>query len=140
MDQLLIALTLAFLGSQGFKILYNTIHRHRFSWHDIFETGGMPSGHSALVTALTTSIYFIEGASTAFFVAIILTFITIRDATGVRYSAGVQGQLLTKLLKKHKLIKNQKQAPHFALGHTPLQAFVGSCVGIIAAVLTYSIF
>mgnify|MGYP002622056517 CR=1 FL=1 len=135
MNQILLSLLIAFLGSQGFKVVYNTFHRHRFSWHDIFETGGMPSAHSALVIALATSIYLIEGSSSAFFIAMILAFIVIRDATGVRYSTGIQGQLLTKLLKKHKLIKTKK-APHFALGHTPMQAFLGFCIGFISAIIS----
>jgi uncharacterized protein len=134
MNQILLALILAFLGSQGFKVVYNISKRKSFSWHDIFETGGMPSGHSALVMALTTSIYLLEGLSSAFLISAILSFIVIRDATGVRYSAGLQGQLLTKLLKKHKLFK--KQAPHFALGHTPMQAFVGSVVGFLSAIVS----
>lgn len=137
MNQILLALILAFLGSQGFKVIYNVSKRKSFSWYDIFETGGMPSGHSALVMALTTSIYLIEGLSSAFLISVILAFIVIRDATGVRYSAGLQGQLLTKLLKKHKI--KTKQAPHFALGHTPMQAFIGSVVGVTAALISIMI-
>ncbi|MAG61110.1 hypothetical protein CL619_04955 [archaeon] len=133
MNQTLLALIFAFLGSQGFKVVYNVHKRKSFSWHDIFETGGMPSSHSALVMTLVTSIYLLEGFTSAFFIAVILAFIVIRDATGVRYSAGLQGQFLTKLLKKHKI---KKQAPHFALGHTPMQAFVGSCVGIVATIIS----
>ena len=133
MNQILLALIIAFLGSQGVKVIHNSIQSKQFKFKYIFETGGMPSGHSALVIALATSIYLIEGTSTAFFIATILAFIVIRDATGVRYTVGLEGQYLTKLLKKHKIIK--KQAPHFALGHTPMQAFVGSIVGLLAALI-----
>lgn len=115
-------------------MIYNTILEKKFKFKHIFETGGMPSGHSALVIALATSTYLIEGTSTAFFIATILAFIVIRDATGVRYTAGLEGQYLTKLLKKHKIVKNEDL--HFALGHTPMQAFVGSVVGLLAAFIS----
>ncbi|MBT4446164.1 divergent PAP2 family protein [archaeon] len=131
MNQILLAIILAFLGSQGVKMILHSYKNKKFSHLYIFETGGMPSGHSALTMALTTSILIIEGTSTAFFISALLAFITIRDATGVRYTAGVEGQYLTKLLKKHKIKGN----PKFAQGHTPMQAFVGTVVGILSALI-----
>jgi uncharacterized protein len=135
MNPILLSIILAFLGSQGFKMLHHSFKNKKFSYHYIFETGGMPSGHSALTMALTTSILILEGPSTAFFISALLAFITIRDATGVRYTAGIEGQYLKKLLKKHKITNAAK----FAQGHTPMQAFVGSLVGVLAAVISTGI-
>lgn len=133
MNQILLSIIIAAITAQGFKIIYNTYHKHSFQFQDLFETGGMPSSHTAAVTALTLSIYLIEGLSTAFLISLTLAIIVIRDAIGVRYSSGIQGELITKLLKKHKI--KIKKAPHFALGHTPLQVLIGCVIGIVAALL-----
>ncbi len=131
MNQILLSVLIAFVFSQGFKILYNIIQRKEVHIQYLFETGGMPSTHSAIVVALFTSIYLFEGFTTSFLISVILAFIVIRDATGVRYTVGLEGKYIKKLLQKHKM----KDAPNFALGHTPLQVLIGSAIGIISVLI-----
>ena len=69
----------------------------RFFW----ATGGMPSSHSALVTALATSIGFKEGLSSPLFaISFFYAVLTIRDALGVRMAAGTQARVLNKLIAR----------------------------------------
>ena len=93
----------------------------------------MPSSHAAFVISLATIIYLVEGAGTMFAISLVLAFIVVRDAFGVRRSVGEEGLLLTEMAKKLKM----KKKPHFALGHTPLQVFVGSVFGFVVSVIVY---
>lgn len=133
MNKIILTLLFAGFGAQLIKLLLFWFRHKKLSWHDLIVTGGMPSSHAAFVVSLATIIYLIEGASTSFAVSLVLAFIVIRDAFGVRRSIGEEGHLLTQLIKKLKL----KARIHYALGHTPLQVFVGSLLGFITALLVY---
>ena len=93
----------------------------------------MPSSHSAFVVSLTTIIYLVEGITTAFAVSLVLAFIVIRDAFGVRRTVGEEGYIINEIIKKIKI----KKKTHFAMGHTPLQVLVGSVIGFVMALLVY---
>lgn len=108
--------------------------RHKsLSWHDLVVTGGMPSSHSAFVVSLATIIYLEEGTSTAFAISLVLAFIVVRDAFGVRRTVGEEGVVINEMIKKLKL----KDKTHFSMGHTPLQVMVGSVLGFVVAMLAF---
>ncbi|GAB4366117.1 MAG: divergent PAP2 family protein [Spirochaetales bacterium] len=100
-----------------------------------WKTGGMPSSHSSLVTALTTSVGIVEGIDSVLFVVVLFYgILTIRDALGVRRSAGVQAQLLNQLrgelLQRYGVsLKPVKEV----LGHTPAEVSVGVLLGFFIA-------
>jgi len=102
----------------------------------IFATGGMPSAHAASVSALTSAIFLYEGISTAFAVAVVLMFVTLRDAVGVRLAAGEQARIINEVV-----LKVQLDAPvlHVDHGHTTAQVLVGVLVGIGAAILVMTL-
>jgi len=133
MNKIIIAILLAGFGAQLIKLVNYWFKHKTLSIHDLVVTGGMPSSHSAFVVALVTIIYLVEGASTAFAIALVFAFVVIRDAFGVRRSVGNEGKAIVKLLKLHKI----KSKFHYAMGHTPLQVFVGSIIGFVVAVLVY---
>ena len=131
MSKVLIAVIFAGFGVQLIKLILILFKHKTLTWNDLIVTGGMPSSHSAFVVSLTTAIYLTEGTSTAFAISLVLAFIIIRDAFGVRRTVGEEGIVLTQVLRKLKLHKKT----HFAMGHTPLQVFVGSLLGFIISVL-----
>ncbi len=133
MNKILLAVIVAGALAQVTKLVIFLIKHHHLSWHDLLVTGGMPSSHSALVISLSTAIYFAEGVSTAFIVSVVLAFITLRDACGVRRSVGTEGKAIEKLFRLHKLRSHM----HYAMGHTPLQVLVGSMIGLLVGVLVY---
>jgi len=100
-----------------------------------WTTGGMPSSHSAVVSALATSAGFVEGAdSTLFFVTLFYALLTFRDALGVRRAAGAQAKVLNQLIRD--------LSPRFPLrsrpvkeihGHTMSEVFVGALLGFFIA-------
>ncbi len=113
------------------KIAYLIIeHRQTFHLVDLFLTGGMPSSHSALVTALVVSVFMTEGFSTIFVVCLVLAGLTIRDALGVRRTVGEEGRIIHQIITKLKL---KIPEYHYALGHKPQEVLVGSAIGVITA-------
>jgi uncharacterized protein len=129
MNKILLAVLFAGFGAQLVKLLIYWFKEKELSMHDVIVTGGMPSSHSAFVVALATIIYLEEGASTAFAVSLVLAFIIVRDAFGVRRTVGNEGKALEKLFKMHKIHSKF----HYAMGHTPLQVFVGALIGFVVA-------
>jgi uncharacterized protein len=124
---------LAGVGAQLAKMLINIIQRKGLSWQDLIVTGGMPSSHSAFVSALATSILLVEGLSTSFMIALVIAMVVIRDAFGVRLTVGKEGDVLKKLMQKHRMRLDFK----YSKGHTPLQAAAGTLFGIGVAVIVY---
>ena len=58
------------------------------------------------------------------------------DAAGIRRAAGKQAIILNKILETPGLTTVEVQEKLIeALGHTPVQVFVGALVGIIAGIL-----
>lgn len=101
----------------------------------VWRTGGMPSSHSAVVTALSTSIGYIDGIdSSLFIIALFYSILTIRDALGVRRSAGTQAQALNQLGDelKHRIEVRFKPVKEIH-GHTGAEVSVGIILGFFIA-------
>jgi len=102
----------------------------------IWRTGGMPSSHAALVSSLCTSIAFVRGiASDLFIFSFWFALVVLRDAMGVRRSAGLLAKALNNLGKQ----ASEKTGLEFHAvkeiqGHTPPEVVVGASLGIIIAV------
>ena len=91
---------LLWFGIQLFKLLYDLVTTKKFNFKRILGAGGMPSSHSAVVTGLATLIGKYEGVNTpTFAVSLILAFVVMYDACGVRRAAGKQAALLNKLIE-----------------------------------------
>lgn len=99
----------------------------------IWRTGGMPSSHTALVTALSTTIGFKEGVSSDLFIfSIFSAMIVIRDAMGVRRSSGLQAKMLNEVGAKMAETMGVPFKPVKEIqGHTPIEVLAGIVVGII---------
>ncbi len=105
-----------------------------FAMAKALGSGGMPSVHSALVTSLTTAIGIKYGVlSDLFIVCLVFSTIIIYDAINVRFEAGLHARALNNL----KCNKEKKTEYTFneSIGHLPEEAFVGSVVGILTAVV-----
>ncbi len=118
-----------------------------------FETGGMPSSHSGIVTALTISLFLYDGVSSLFVVSCVFSAIVIRDSYGVRKSVGDQSLTINQLIQlinskmKSKKQQSTKQKATNTLnlvqvirGHTVLQVSVGIIIGIAVPAIIYFLF
>ncbi len=130
---LLVALT-ASLIAQILKLGIGFAKDHKIDLRVLVATGGMPSSHSALVTALATGVGQSTGwSSIEFAIALIFAFIVMYDAAGVRQAAGKQARILNQIIDEFF----QKEGNEFnedrlkeLLGHTPVQVLAGSALGI----------
>jgi hypothetical protein len=67
----------------------------------LLGSGGMPSSHSALVTALATSISLIQGGgSVTFAISAVLALVVMYDAAGVRQSVGRQSTIINRIVRE----------------------------------------
>lgn len=122
---------------QCFKVIWDLIVTHKFNFKRILGAGGMPSSHSAVVTAMATMIGKSEGVTSPIFaLSVIFACVVMYDAAGVRRAAGKQAKLLNKLIETPGLTNIQVQERLVeVLGHTPTQVFVGAIIGIIVGLI-----
>ena len=124
-------------GIQLFKLLYDLYTTKKFNFKRIMGAGGMPSSHSAVVTSLATLIGKYNGVDSPIFaLALIVAFVVMYDACGVRRAAGKQAKVLNEIVNTPGLSNVQVQEKlQEALGHTPTQVFVGFLIGLIAGLI-----
>ncbi|KAE8650230.1 hypothetical protein Csa_009808 [Cucumis sativus] len=88
----------AWFFAQSTKVLLNFFVERKWDLKIMFACGGMPSSHSALCTALTTSVALCHGVADSLFpVCLGFSLIVMYDAIGVRRHAGMQAELLSLL-------------------------------------------
>jgi acid phosphatase family membrane protein YuiD len=138
-NEILIAGLVAWGLAQLLKVPTYYALTRRLSLGPMFSSGGMPSSHSALMTATTTAIGLYTGFDTpAFALAFALSMVVTYDAAGVRRQAGFHAEkinlMITELLKGHPISEERLKE---VLGHTPRQVLVGSLFGIVVAVLLW---
>lgn len=134
-NKVLIAGLSAWALAQIIKIPLDYLRTRRWNWSLLLTTGGMPSSHSALMTATTLAIGLYHGLdSPVFALGIVITMIVTYDAAGVRQQAGIHAQrinvIVAELLKGHAI--NERELREM-LGHTPLEVVGGIVLGLVVA-------
>lgn len=127
---------LACLIAQVLKLVFEFAKHGKVSFRTLVETGGMPSAHSALVTALATGVGQTSGwASNEFAIAALFAVIVMYDAAGVRQAAGKQArilnQIMDELFQEHAHFNEARLKE--LLGHTPVQVFAGCALGVLVS-------
>lgn len=129
----------AWVVAQTIKVFLAVYRRRQFDARWFLGTGGMPSAHSAGVSALAVAVGSQVGFHTpGFAVALIFALVTMFDAQGVRHAVGRQAiamnQLLDELYVKGQV--SQKRLMEL-LGHTPIEVFVGAALGTVISLLYF---
>ncbi len=134
-NPLLFSGIMAMVAAQVIKILLILVVDRRLALDRLTETGGMPSSHSAAVSALATACGLQYGVESPYFaLAVVFGSIVIYDATGVRREAGQHAEILNSLVKELSDIfeeGNPPQALKTLLGHTYPQVLMGTLLGIL---------
>jgi acid phosphatase family membrane protein YuiD len=135
-NQVLLTGMASWILAQALKIPIDLFQNRHWNWALFFAAGGMPSSHSALVTATAMAVGLHWGFDNPIFgVATAIAMIVVYDATGVRRQAGIQAQkiniLIEELLKGHPVSQEHLRE---VLGHTPLEALGGVLLGLVTAV------
>jgi len=138
------ACLLASLMAQILKLPLEYLRTKEWNWSLIFSTGGMPSSHSAVVTAAAACIGHYVGFDTPLFgLAFAVVIVVVYDATNIRRQAGFHAQQINRIIKelfegKAKPVEEYKELRE-VLGHSPAEAVGGIILGIIISFLTWQI-
>ncbi len=129
----LVAAVMATFTAQVFKVVLVLLTERRWAFDRMLETGGMPSSHSATVTALAVATGMVEGlGSTYFALSVVFAGIVMYDASGIRRAAGMHAQLINDLVQELAHLFDdgfQPTALKTLLGHTYPQVLVGALLG-----------
>jgi hypothetical protein len=134
-NPVLIAALIAWAIAQTIKLPIEYVRNRRWDWSLLLRAGGMPSSHSALVTAVAHGIGLTDGfTSPLFALGVAMSMIVIYDATGIRRQAGRHAEIINALVQDlivgHALRQEQLRE---VLGHSPMEAFVGMVLGLAVA-------
>ncbi|ALS76540.1 MULTISPECIES: divergent PAP2 family protein [Planococcus] len=133
--------------AQGLKIVTHKVVAGKWDWQQAFTTGGMPSSHSAGVSALAAYVASNKGARhTETALAVVFGAIVMYDAQGIRRHTGEIARLVNDLEDSFTKISGEFPSFEFVerdkelkelLGHQPIEvaagAAFGTLLGIIAA-------
>lgn len=106
----------------------------------LWKTGGMPSSHSSMVTAMTTALAIEEGVnSPTFLVSFGFSSIVVRDAVGVRRTVGILSKKFNELAQKYNATNENKVIDMVKVveGHSMSEVFVGIFLGFFVAQCVY---
>ena len=136
-ERAFVAVFMSWFVSQLAKVIRGGFKEGRFNFKWLFDTGGMPSSHSATVSSLATTTGLYYGFnSIPFLIVLIFTIITMFDAAGVRRNVGRQAEILNKMLAElYEKGEVPEQRLKELLGHTPIEVFAGAFLGIFIAYL-----
>ena len=147
-NPILIVPACAWIIAQILKTIINAIMNKKFTLSRLFGDGGMPSGHSATVTALAVMVGLFDPrgfAGAPFAIAMLFAIVVMHDALGVRRETGKQAVSIIKMAdvlndfftERDEKIKTDKLK--VLVGHTPLQVVLGSLLGALVAIAYYFI-
>lgn len=141
---------IAMILAQLLKLPINYLLYKKWYPSVLFSTGGMPSSHSAFVTALALSIALTEGVTSPYFaISFVLAGVVIHDAVGIRREAGKHATVLNNMKeeiadivtelykgkeKDEKLVESKLKE---LLGHEPIEAFTGTILGVVVVLISY---
>jgi acid phosphatase family membrane protein YuiD len=132
----LITIFFAWFLAHIIKFVISSINKEKRSIRaHLFISGGMPSAHSAAVTAMVVIIGLKDGIGSGLFgLALLFAVIVMYDAVKVRRSSGEQGAAINKLIKE---TKSKIQLPRVAKGHTPTEVALGALLGAVIGIVVY---
>lgn len=146
-NRVLIAGISGWATAQVIKAILYTILNREFSLERLFGDGGMPSGHSATVSAMAMmSLLHYGVGSFEFAVTAMLAIIVMHDAMGVRLETGKQAEVINELRalleeivddfsteetldKKFQKVFSEEKLKEY-VGHTPIQVAAGCILGL----------
>ena len=127
----------AWLVAELIKVLVGLAQGKRLDLSYFVGSGGMPSAHAAMVSALATATAITNGlGSTSFAISAILALIVMYDAGAVQQSVGRQSVALNRIIimlkRREPLVKIEADLREL-MGHTQFEIIVGAVLGIAIA-------
>jgi acid phosphatase family membrane protein YuiD len=130
----LVVAVLIQLLCQFFKVVYYSIKNRELQLHRFMHPAGMPSAHSAFVTALTVSIGIYNGfGSELFALSFVFSVIIIYDSIRLRGAVQRNSQIISRLSRL--LPESERgEVPQY-VGHTLEEIIAGILVGGLWALI-----
>jgi uncharacterized protein len=134
----------ASLLAQMLKLPLCYMRHKEWDWSLLFSTGGMPSSHSAVVTAAAVGVGHYAGFDTPLFgLAFAIATVVIYDATNIRRQAGFHAQQINRIIKE-LFTGEVKPVEEFnelreVLGHSPAEALGGIILGILVNIVIWQL-
>ncbi len=128
---------------QLFKVVFYSIKDNKFSFRYFFSPGGMPSSHSAFVSAITTGVGIKEGVvSDVFAVSFVFSTIIIYDAMKLRKTVELHSRALNGLYERlNGIIKGDSPMERVVFPEMVGHSFGEIIMGIVVGVgFTFAIF
>ena len=130
----------AWVCSQVIKLIIHLILNKKIVWERLVGDGGMPSSHSATVTAVAVMTGLRCGwESPIFAIAAILALVVMHDAMGVRQETGKQARVINNMLELINSFGRGELTPEETLkefvGHTRRQVVIGALLGGVIALI-----
>ncbi len=136
----LLSAIISTVSAQILKPLIALASKEEISSHMLFSTGGMPSSHTAGVTALTTSVGILTGIDSIYFaICFVFSIIVIHDSLNIRLEAGKHAKVINEW---SEILSNMHKGGPFEptnlktfLGHSFSQVLGGFLLGLIIGCL-----
>lgn len=134
---ILISAITAWFVAQALKVAVNFVLLKGLNWQLLLSSGGFPSSHTAMVSALTLGIGKYYGwESPLFAFAAVFSLIVMYDAAGVRRAAGKQAERINQLIESYfQGSEISQERLKELIGHTPFEVFGGAVVGTIVGLI-----
>ena len=129
----LLAFVIGWFVAQFGKLIGDLIkNKGHMGLREVFDcfvrSGGMPSGHTASFTGLTTFFMAQYGIFAPISVlALCMAIIVVYDAVNVRYAVGEQGKVINLMIMDRNY---KKKRVKIVEGHTVQQVIVGAVLGL----------
>lgn len=138
-NKILIIALITYILNQILKLFIFYFTEKKWDFRRFIGAGGMPSTHSALSMCVAVTIGLSEGWNSPLFaLAIVMSFIIMADAAGVRRETGEQAKVLNKIILEffeERKVRDKRLKE--LIGHTPFEVIVGAIIGIIMAGFLY---
>ena len=142
MNYYILVSIIAMFIAQFTKVFTKYFLRREWDLTVMFATGGMPSSHTALVTALAVSLGLIEGFDSVYFaITFVFGMVIAHDSMGIRFEAGKHASVLNRIVDDINELLQTKEAPEEKLkdllGHHPIEVIGGFLLGIVIALVSF---
>ena len=153
-NRVLLAGITGWASAQVIKAILYAVLNKEFRLERLFGDGGMPSGHSATVSAMVMMALLHYGVgSFEFAITTMLAIIVMHDAMGVRLETGRQAEVINELTalfeevvdefnaeetleKKFQKVFSEDKLKEY-VGHTPIQVIAGCLLGLLVGWLLH---
>lgn len=127
---------ISWLIAQTIKVTIESFREKKLKFSRFVGNGGMPSGHAAIVSSLSTVVLINKGmASLEFGVVAIFSLIILADAIGVRFETGKQAMAINDIVEDlhNNDIEIEIKRLKEQIGHRPIEVLIGTLLGMAIA-------